>query len=362
MNGIVFLMKSITAFTLIPLFSTVEKFWKYKLDHVLFWLVTIGFHIYTRMGLIEMAGWGQFLLEIFIRNVLLAIIIYAHSEYLIPEFIQQKKYLTYLGGLVLCFGFYIIVKNTHDAYLTVFTHKSALAFWRYSFYNFSISLFYMAFALALLLSKEWFFQRERLRQMEVEKLNTELEYLKSQINPHFLFNSLNTIFFQIDKSNQHARDTLTKFSDMLRFQLYECNGHAITLEREVAYLRNYADLQRLRRDERYAIEFITEGDLTDRSLAPLLFIPLVENAFKHISHHNGGGNKVRISITAKPDAIQLTVTNTKTDKEPNNQHVGGIGIKNLVRRLELQYPDRHRFEIDNSKKEYVVRLTLNENV
>lgn len=336
-----------------------EKLWKYKLDHVLFWLVTIGFHIYTRIYLIEVAGWWQFLLEIFIRNSLLAIIIYAHSEYLILEFIQQKKYLAYLGGLVLCFGFYIISKNTHDSYLTVFTGKSVLPFWRYSFYNFSIALFYMAFALALQLSKEWFFQRERLRQMEVEKLNTELEYLKSQINPHFLFNSLNTIFFQIDKNNQHARDTLTKFSDMLRFQLYECNGHAISLEREVGYLRNYVDLQRLRRDERYAIEFMTEGELSDKSLAPLLFIPLVENAFKHVSHHTGGGNKVKIVISTKPDTIQLTVSNTKVDKEPSPEKAGGIGIKNLVRRLELQYPDRHRLEVDNGKKEFVARLTLN---
>lgn len=338
-----------------------EKFWRYKLDHALFWLVTVGFHVYTRIGLIDTVGWGQFLLEIFIRNTLLAIIIYAHSEYLVPEFIHQRKYLAYLSGLILCFVFYIIVKNTHDAYLTVFTTKPVLPFWRYSFYNFSIALFYMAFAVALQLSKEWFFQRERLRQMEVEKLNTELEYLKSQINPHFLFNSLNTIFFQIDKSNQPARETLTKFSDMLRFQLYECNGHSISLEREVAYLRNYIDLQRLRRDERYAIEFITEGDFANKWLAPLLFIPLVENAFKHVSHYTSGGNKVRIVIVAKSDAIQLIVSNTKADKEPNPEKVGGIGIKNLVRRLELQYPEKHRLEIDNGKKEFVARLTLTGN-
>jgi two-component system LytT family sensor kinase len=359
MSGQFSLMNLIILFPQKPLFWSVEKFWRYKLDHVLFWLVTIGFHIYTRIYLIEVAGWWQFLLEIFIRNSLLAIIIYAHSEYLVPEFLQQKKYLAYLGGLILGFGFYIIVKNTHDAYLTVFTQKPALHFWRYSFYNFSIALFYMAFAVALQLSKEWFFQRERLRQMEVEKLNTELQYLKSQINPHFLFNSLNTIFFQIDKSNQHARDTLTKFSDMLRFQLYECNGHAISLEREVSYLRNYVDLQRLRRDERYAIEFTTEGDLTEKTLTPLLFIPLVENAFKHISHHTSGGNKVKILIASKGDDIQLTVTNTKVDKEQSPGQVGGIGIKNLIRRLELQYPDRHRLEVDNGRKEYVVRLTLN---
>src|SRR6185503_18934944 len=103
-----------------------EKFWKYKVDHILFWSVTIGFHIYTRLGLIEVAGWGQFLLEVFIRNSLLAVVIYANSEYLIPEFVQHKKYLAYGVGLALTFGFYILLKNTHDSYLTVFTGKSPL--------------------------------------------------------------------------------------------------------------------------------------------------------------------------------------------------------------------------------------------
>ena len=339
-----------------------EKFWRYRLDHVLFWLITVGFHVYTRMDLLESVGWGQFLLEIAIRNVLLALVIYSHTTYLIPEFIQSRRFLAYTAGLILCFGFYILVKNTHDVYLTVFTNKAALPFWQYSFYNFSIALFYFAFALALQLSKEWFFQRERLRQLEVEKLNTELEYLKSQINPHFLFNSLNTIYFQIDKSNESARDTLTKFSDMLRFQLYECNEQTIPLIREVEYLDNYLSLQRLRRDERYQISFVTNGELAGRALAPLLFIPLVENAIKHLSHHAGvGTNKVTVNLTVLPDAIQLTVVNTKAEQS-KQEHTGGIGIKNLLRRLELQYPKRHRIEFDNGKKEFMVRLTLTEMV
>jgi sensor histidine kinase YesM len=339
-----------------------EKFWRYKVDHILFWSVTIGFHIYTRIYLIEVAGWGQFLLEIFIRNSLLAVVIYANAAYLIPEFLSNRKYIPYGVGLVIAFSFYILLKNTHDSYLTVFTGKVPLSFWRYSFYNFSIALFYMAFALALQLSKEWFSQRERLQQLEIEKLNTELEYLKSQINPHFLFNSLNTIFFQIDKENKHARETLTKFSDMLRFQLYECNGHSIALEREVSYLRNYVDLQRLRRDEKYKIEFTTEGDLREFFIAPLLFMPLVENAFKHVSHHPQGDNRISILIRAEQTEVHIKVKNTKQEKVKNEEKVGGIGLKNLVRRLELQYPNRHVLELDESKKEFEIKLTLKQTI
>lgn len=338
-----------------------EKFWKYKLDHILFWAVTIGFHIYTKVYLIYFVGWWQFGMEIVLRNALLAIVIYANIEYLIPALAQQKKFLAYGLGLLICFVFYILVKNTHDTYLTVFTGKPPLSFWRYSFYNFSIALFYMAFSLALELSKQWYFQRQRLRQMEVEKLNTELEYLKLQINPHFLFNSLNTIFFQIDKSNINARDTLTKFSDMLRFQLYECNGHEMPLEKELTYLKNYVDLQRLRKDERYEIEFTVTGEGISFALAPLLLMPLVENAFKYISNFPEGKNRLIIRIHTTPQELELRVKNTKELRRPDFHPAGGIGLKNLRRRLELQYPDRHALEINETKTEFEAVLKLKGN-
>jgi two-component system LytT family sensor kinase len=336
----------------------VKTFWKYRLDHIFFWVVTIGFHIYTKAYLVEFVGWGQFALEIVVRDALLTIIIYANFEYLIPVFAQQKKFILYGIWLILCFLFYVLVKNTHDYYLTVFTEKPVLPFWRYSFYNFSIALFYMAFSLALFLSKEWYFQRERLRELELEKLNTELEYLKSQINPHFLFNSLNTIFFQIDKTNQDARNTLTKFSDMLRFQLYECNGHEMVLEKEIHYLRNYVDLQRLRRDDKYVIEFNTSGDSREFKCAPLLLMPLVENAFKYLSHFPEGNNRVTISIRNDARSMEATIINTKETRITEHREVGGIGLKNLRRRLELQYPGRHDLEIDDAKEKFEVTLRI----
>ncbi|MEI9920527.1 MAG: sensor histidine kinase [Bacteroidota bacterium] len=339
-----------------------KKFWQYRSDHVIFWVVTIGFHIYTKAYLVEVAGWGQFILEILIRDALLAIIIYANFEYLIPALAQQKKFVLYTSGLIVCFGFYVLVKNTHDYYLTVFTGKPPLHFWRYSFYNFSIAMFYMAFSLALYLSKEWYFQRERLRELEVEKLNTELEYLKSQINPHFLFNSLNTIFFQIDKTNHEARNTLTKFSDMLRFQLYECNGHEMVLEKEIVYLKNYVDLQRLRRDDKYKIEFTTSGDSRVFTLAPLLLMPLVENAFKYLSHFPEGNNIVSIHIHNDDQSVEARVRNTKETRIAERREVGGIGLRNLRRRLELQYPDRHELEVNDGKTEFEVILRIKSQV
>jgi len=333
----------------------VKKFLQYHLDHALFWVVTVGFHLYTSSSLISSAGWGFWLLEVFLRNALLALIIYAHLTYLLPAFLQTRHLLRYLGGLAISFLFYVLVKNTHDVFLTVYTGTAVMPFWRYSFYNFSIALFYMAFSSALHLSKEWYLQRQRMRELEVEKLSTELEYLKAQINPHFLFNSLNSIFFQIDKSNLVARETVSKFADMLRYQLYECKGDWVSLDRELSYLRNFVDLQRLRKDHRYHIEFLTSGDFGDVRVAPLLMMPLVENAFKHVSHFPDG-NKILISLQRVEKRLRIEVINTFEDR-PVNQ-AGGIGLKNLLRRLELQYPERHTLDLECRKDTHTAILTL----
>ena len=338
-----------------------EKFWRYKLDHVLFWAITIGFHMYTRIYLIDRAGAGQFLSEIILRNALLALIIYANANFLIPAFAHRRKIITYLVGLVACLVFYVFVKDIHDAYLNRIISAPENLFLSHSFYNFSIALFYMAFSLALQLSKEWFFQREKLRMMEIEKLNTELEYLKLQINPHFLFNSLNTIYFQIDKTNALARDTLLKFSDLLRYPLYECDGKEVQLEKELQYLKNYVDLQRLRKDDNYRITFECAIQVDHQTLAPLLLVPFVENAFKHISHFADRPNEIRITIYNESNVLKMIAYNTTdnyTGAEGKEKKNGGIGLKNVQRRLELIYGSEYSLNIRESTYEFEINLSI----
>lgn len=318
--------------------------------------MTIGFHVYTSSHLVASAGWWQWILEVVLRNSLLALIIYAHLEYLVPTFAQAREFGRYFLGLAISFAFYVLVKNTHDVFLTVYTQTPAQPFWKYSFYNFSIALFYMAFAMALHLSKEWYLQRERLRKLEVEKLHTELQYLKAQINPHFLFNSLNTIFFQIDKSNDVARETVSKFADMLRYQLYECGGNSVSMEREIQYLRNYSDLQKLRKDNRYSIEFQAKGDWAGVEIGPMLLMPLVENAFKHVSHFKEG-NHIQITLSRNNESVMAVIANTWDPARPKSE-TGGIGLTNLMRRLELQYPGTHTFDLDRTKTHFKATLTL----
>ena len=334
-----------------------ERFWKYKLDHAIFWIATITFHMFTRVHLIPKAGLGQFVLEVVFRNALLAIIIYINLLVLIPRVAQQKKWLLYIVLLAADLGFYVVLKNGHDGYLTeVMGGSFRKGSSDNTFYNLSIAVFYMAFSVALQLSREWYAQREHIRKIEVEKLNTELDYLKAQINPHFLFNSINTIYFQIDKHNSAARETLSAFSEMLRYQLYDCNGHEVPVEKEVMYLKNYVELQRLRKDDNYSIVF-EEENIQGFLIAPLLLIPFVENAFKHVSHFQSG-NQIRITMKKNDRKFSLSVFNTKDSTFTAQHDSHGIGLRNVKRRLELLYPNRYSLRVDNQADSFEIKLDL----
>jgi hypothetical protein len=336
-----------------------DRFFRYKLDHVIFWGLTIFFHGYTRLYLIGKAGMDQFILELVIRNSLLALVIYVNLLVILPRFLDKKNYLTGIALMLLTIAAYVVLKSFHDGHLygVVLGNVGRKGTESHLFYNLSIVTFYFIFAATLHLSKQWHLQRELIRKIEVEKISTELEYLKAQMNPHFLFNSINTIYFQIDKQNVSARETLSKFSDMLRYQLYECNGHEIPVEKEIGYLKNYVELQKLRKDENYSIEFSCPEEMKNFTLPPLLLVPFVENAFKHVSHFMDKRNIIKIDLSKTGNLFRLHVFNTKDSAQRVSEN-GGIGLKNVKRRLELLYKDRYLLDVVNGSEKFEVNLEL----
>lgn len=193
--------------------------------------------------------------------------------------------------------------------------------------------------------------------MAKEKAETELQFLKSQINPHFLFNSLNAIYFLIEKQNVEARQTLLQFSDLLRYQLYDCNAATIEIEKELAYLQDYVRLQQLRKDQQYEVKMQTEGEMKGFHITPLLLIPFVENAFKHISHDTARKNFVHITMGRENGSFNFIVSNSK-DNHRSTEPRGGIGLANVKRRLELVYPGKHQLNVHNSEEVFTVDLQL----
>jgi two-component system, LytTR family, sensor kinase len=201
--------------------------------------------------------------------------------------------------------------------------------------------------------------RSQLQLLQKENAETELNFLKAQINPHFLFNSLNTVYFQIDKTNAQARNTLLQFTNMLQYQLYECNGNTTPIEKEVHYLQNYIALQKLRQNEGYEVMFETAGDVKGFVFAPLILTCFVENAFKHVSHHVNSINTIRIQLRMEGDCFVFDCYNT-TGGLPATEAVayGGIGLQNAQRRLALLYAGRHELLIDRQPGSFRVLLKV----
>jgi LytS/YehU family sensor histidine kinase len=193
--------------------------------------------------------------------------------------------------------------------------------------------------------------------MREEALRTELALLRAQMNPHFLFNTLNLIYGHIDKENKTARDIMLRFSDLLRYQLYECDVSHIDIERELACLQHYAALQRMRRNEQLDYRLDLQGSLTGFSVPPLLLMPVVENAFKHMG--SGKDSCLHMELRFTDRTFHFSCTNTKSTvpvSEPAK--AAGIGLSNLRRRLELIYPDKHHLHVKDEARTFGVQLSI----
>ncbi len=203
-------------------------------------------------------------------------------------------------------------------------------------------------------------QRLHIASREKEIISAELDFLKAQINPHFLFNIINTIYFKISKNDAEARETLLGFSDLLRYQLYECNQPKVYIEKEIKYLREYIRLQLMRKKKNTDVQLRIPENISGFKISPLLLIPFVENAFKYLSHHKEILNTIDISMTRDNHLFIFCITNSYTSEsvKNTNESAGGIGITNTKRRLCLLYPEKHTLSIEKNEQTFTVRLTL----
>lgn len=321
--------------------------WKYKLDHIAFWLITILFYAYTKKPLIASDGWNIYLIDVVSRNLLIIGTCYFNLYFLFDRFFKNRNYAAYLISLLGLLILYTALQNAFDPGADYFAN---------TYYNFSIGTFYVAFTLALELSKRWYKQQLQIHKMHSEKLQAELQYLKAQLNPHFLFNSINTIYFQIDQSNIEARESLQKFSDLLRYQLYECNEDRIPIEKEIEYIENYVGLQQLRSND-IEVKFRKNENVGGFQIAPLLLLPFVENSFKHLSTYSDKVNFVKVDMSRQNGSFLFSVTNS-TDNRLQNNNSSGIGLKNVKRRLDLLYGTHYTLDVRNNDSNFEIALAI----
>ena len=339
-------------------------FIKYKLHHLIIWMLVFGLWFFLRYEdyALEATAFKVTLIKV----ADLALMVYITNYLLIPKLLYRKEYFWFAFFFILMIVLSSALKmNILGRLLNNPTLLNLAGNLKARIYDNVIPHFFLVLAgAAIKLMVDYTKMQQRMVEMAKEKAEAELNFLKSQINPHFLFNSINSVYFLIDKANADARGALHKFSDMLRYQLYEMNGDRIAIEKEIQYLQDYIDLQKLRKDDQYVIAFNCLPEVKGFCIEPLLLIPFVENAFKHISHYKNQPNFIKIELTMGKGQF---IFSTENSKEPGHVPLGagliteqhsGIGLANVKRRLALLYPQKHSLKITDGIDIFHVALSI----
>ena len=336
-----------------------QTIFHYKLHHLLLWIIFGAVWYFLRYQDYGSPKTAVIVTAIKIFDI--ALLIYIANYILVPKLLYKKQYMLFAVIFISMIAISSILKMQ---ILGRVSHNPELIYWTRNFktrlYDNIIPHFFLVIAgVAIKLISDYFRMQKRIVEIAKEKAETELNFLKSQINPHFLFNSLNSVYFLIDKNNVEARQALHKFSDMLRYQLYEIKGEKIPIEKELGYLKDYIGLQQLR-NENCSVQFSVDEGMKSFFIEPLLLIPFVENSFKHLSHFvNEKKNEIQIGLSRENGEINFQIRNTTEGKQVHEfSNDGGIGLNNVKRRLELLYPEKHELNISEKEGWFDVQLKI----
>ncbi len=287
--------------------------------------------------------------------------VYLNLKFLIPQVLNRKKWPIYLLSIILVL---ILSIPFNELIFEVLSDWIFPGYYFISYYTyFEIGQFILAFLLLttlLKLSKSWFgLQEAQAKMLKLEGLQrrTELDALRAQVNPHFLFNSLHSIYSLSLSSDSTTPQVILKLSAVLRYMLYESNTELVVLEREIDCIKNYFDLQKMRLDESARIQLSVKGSADQLEIAPLLMMPLVENSFKHSLQEDAASTYITGSISIEGGTLEFRLENSVGAQDQRPAH-SGIGLDNLKRRLDLIYPGKHHFGYKRDEAKFVVDLKI----
>jgi sensor histidine kinase YesM len=289
--------------------------------------------------------------------------VYINIELLLPKWGKRKKILLYVFSLAIII---ILFSWINYKFFAEWSVKLLPNYFFISYFTFKEIIFfftaYIIITSLLKLSKSWFWVSElekELLEKEKQKTEVELKALKAQINPHFFFNTLNSIYSMALHKDERLPNTVLQLSDLMRYFLYESKDNFIPLEKELAVVNNYIALQKIRSDGQLNIEVKNSGQINGQQIAPLLLITFLENAFKHGAKGNTERSFIRINTEIEKDQLSFSVENSKgIIDEIKAGEQGGLGLENIKRQLELLYPGKHRLTIKNMKDNFAVQLQL----
>jgi len=286
---------------------------------------------------------------------------YINYLIILPTFLNRKKYLWCALSIFFVVMIFSFIKcglayYFYDIVIKRGGSKVVIDFWYYYSSAAFVSCFFILLSTVLKFIQDWFLNEKVKSNLENENLIAELAFLKSQINPHFLFNSLNNIYSLAYQKSEKTPEAILKLSEIMRYMLYESNEDKVTLSAEIRYLENYIELQKLRFKDNIYIKFEINGNPLGLMITPLVLISFVENAFKH-GIATDIENPISIVLNLSDDKLLFHVSNIKSSM--NKDITGGIGLQNVQRRLSLIYKDRYRLHIDDNNDIYNCELYLN---
>ena len=331
-------------------------------QHSLFWI--LSFYVLLRIFAYNSVLNKTNIIYTVAFHSSLVLLVYFNLYVLIPKYLRKNKYLLYAILSVLWILFITILNIWTFDYFIDFILPG---YYFISYFEFvdilQFVLSYFLVSTLFKLSKGWFKLKKTERQLTIlkeQKMTVELEALKAKVNPHFLLNSLNSIYsLSLDDDKEKLSNAIMKLSSSMKYVLYDTEIEKVPLIKEIKYLKDYIGLQKMRMDFPEQIDFTIEGEIEDQSISPFMLIPIIENAFKHGLKGGKENNYIKIKIVATEEVISLKVANNKPESiRRGPEEKGGFGIQNLKKRLEIEYPNKHRFEIVEDSSNYETKLEL----
>lgn len=331
--------------------------------HILFWVLIYLMYVITFGGYM-----GNFYQKEFINNLALmpARIIgtYILIYWILPLALQQKKFLLFgiiaiLHAFVFALAIWLTLRLS-NLFPERFDYSRLSIFSPFSIFNTLLwNYVILIFAVSVVIFKKWYIDEMQKNKLVEEKLEAELSFLKSQIHPHFLFNTLNNLYALTLIKSEQTSDVVLKLSSLLDYMIYKSNDKFVALSQDLEILENYIELEKLRYNKRLDLDYQINGKPGFLKIAPLIMLPFIENSFKHGASDDRTNPKIRIKIEIGTDCVNLKVVNSLRGEKKKDESLGeGIGLKNVRRRLELIYPDMHKLDIRQSEQEFEVNLEV----
>jgi Putative regulator of cell autolysis len=339
-----------------------SKYWRLisAMAPLLIWLLVLVLPFLSRFGGGPPEFRNDMLKNLFLSNILLIIIFYVHSFVIYP--IREKKNGMYFYVLLLVVTLLLFMLANHFLHPEMPRFADRRMAHPKPFMNVLPFTFVIVVSFCYRLYMDKIIRDKHIKELENIQLKTELEFLSSQISPHFMFNVLNTLVYMSRKKPELIEPSLISLSQLMRYMLYDSDEGKITLAEEAEYLKNYINLQLLRFGDDIQVNLYLSGITDEYTIEPMLLIPFVENAFKH-----GIGMLpdpiIDVSITVEAGKLYMEVMNgiapVRTWPSTSDKRDSGIGLANVRRRLELIYPENHVLKIEETESTYVAKLQIN---